>query len=151
MGCKFSIFLKCLALVGLLLAAIAGPAMAGSDADAKESSEGEKGLFVTLDPLIIPIIENGVVRRHLTLQLQLEMADLESDRRLQKRYHHLVDAFFSELYALMSMRYVREKGMDVEFFRSRLQLRADRLLGKGAVKHILVRDVMERVPLRTGT
>ncbi len=148
MGCKPLIFIRSLLFACLLLAVGFSPSFAGSDPEAEEGSDNGKGLFVTLDPLIIPVIENGVVRRHITLQLQLEMTDLEADRRLQGRYHHLVDAFFAELYALMSMRYVREKGMDIEFFRKRLQLRADRMLGKGTVKNILVRDVMERVPVR---
>ncbi len=151
MGCKFLKFIRYLALASLVAFAPAGPALSAGDAASEEGDETDKGLFVTLDPLIVPIIENGVVRRHVTLQLQLEMADLESDRLLQRRYHHLVDAFLSELYALMSMRYVRERGMDIDFFRQRLQLRADKMLGKGAVKGIYVRDVMERVPLRTGT
>ena len=93
---------KTTALVVLLLGAAYSPAWAGGAA-ATESEEGavQKGIYVTLDPMIVPVIANGVVQRHLTLQLQLEMRDIESDRRLQKRFPKLVDAFLSELHALM--------------------------------------------------
>ncbi len=151
---------KCLALIAAVLIGAGSPALAESPAEGKssasaenddapaEGSEGATGIYVTLDPLMVPVIDNGVVRQHLSLQLQLEMNDLQSDRLLHKRYHRLVDAFFSELYSLLSMRYVRERGLDVEFFRKRLKLRADRVLGKGAVRDVLVRDVQERTPMR---
>ncbi len=141
--------LKVFTLVALLFGAAEGTAWAGSAAESDGEEAGEsKGIFVTLDPMIIPVIADGVVRRHLTLQLQLEMRDIESDRRLQRRFPKLVDAFLSELYALMSMRFVREKGVDVEFFRSRLMMRADALLGEGAIKEILVRGIDKREPTR---
>lgn len=138
---------KAIALVALLLGAAYSPAWAGGAA-ATESEEGavQKGIYVTLDPMIVPVIANGVVQRHLTLQLQLEMRDIESDRRLQKRFPKLVDAFLSELHALMSMRFVREKGVDVEFFRARLMMRADALLGEGAIKEIYVLGIDKREP-----
>ena len=138
---------KAIALVALLLGVSHGPAWAGGEA-ATESEEGaaQKGIYVTLDPMIVPVIANGVVQRHLTLQLQLEMRDIESDRRLQKRFPKLVDAFLSELHALMSMRFVREKGVDVEFFRARLMMRADALLGEGSVTEIYVLGIDKREP-----
>ena len=138
---------KVVALVALLLGVAQSPAWAGGAA-ATESEEGvlQKGIYVTLDPMIVPVIANGVVQRHLTLQLQLEMRDIESDRRLQKRFPKLVDAFLSELHALMSMRFVREKGVDVEFFRARLMMRADALLGEGAIKEIFVLGIDKREP-----
>lgn len=143
--------LKALALASFLSAVGLATAWAGSDAETEEGSESgtAKGIYVTLDPLIVPVIADGVVRRHITLQLQLEMKDLESDRRLHVHYPRVVDAFFGELYALLSMRYVREKGIDVEFFRQRLQLRADSMLGKGAVKNIIVQGIEQRRPVRT--
>ena len=137
--------LKVAALLALLLGAAHSPAWAEGDA-ATESEEGaaETGIFVTLDPMIIPVIANGVVERHLSLQLRLEMRDIESDRRLQKRFPKLVDAFVSELHALMSMRFVREKGVDVEFFRTRLMMRGDALLGAGAITKIFVLGIDKR-------
>lgn len=141
--------LKIFALAALLFGVAEGSAWAGSTPESEgEDAAESKGIFVTLDPMIIPVIADGVVRRHLTLQLQLEMRDIESDRRLQKRFPKLVDAFLSELYALMSMRFVREKGVDVEFFRARLMMRADALLGEGAIKEILVRGIDKREPAR---
>ncbi len=141
--------LRVFALVALLFGAAEGPSWAGGGAEPDaEDADASKGIFVTLDPMIIPVIADGVVRRHLTLQLQLEMRDIESDRRLQRRFPKLVDAFLSELYALMSMRFVREKGVDVEFFRARLMMRADALLGEGAIKEILVRGIDKREPAR---
>ena len=138
---------KVAALLALLLGAAHVPAWAAGAA-ATESKEGaaQTGIYVTLDPMIVPVIANGVVQRHLTLQLQLEMRDIESDRRLQKRFPKLVDAFLSELHALMSMRFVREKGVDVEFFRARLLMRADALLGEGAIKEIYVLGIDKREP-----
>ena len=139
---------KVAALCALLLGAAHSTAWA-DDEVAAESEEGaaEKGIFVTLDPMIVPVIANGVVERHLTLQVQLEMRDIESDRRLQKRFPKLVDAFLSELHALMSMRFVREKGIDVDFFRTRLMMRAEALLGEGAITEILVLGIDKREPV----
>ena len=138
---------KVAALLALLLGAAHSPAWAeGESAAESEEGSAETGIFVTLDPMIVPVIANGVVERHLTLQLQLEMRDIESDRRLQKRFPKLVDAFLSELHALMSMRFVREKGIDVEFFRTRLMKRADSLLGAGSITEIFVLGIDKREP-----
>lgn len=150
---RYSLFIgwKALALIALLLVAVDRPSGAESEAAEKSAEDMlNKSIYVTLDPMIIPVIADGVVRRHLTLQVQLEMRDIESDRRLQQRFPKLVDAFMSELFALMSMRFVREKGIDVEFFRDRLMMRADALLGEGAVKEIFVLGIDKREPASAG-
>jgi hypothetical protein len=100
-------------------------------------------LYVTLEPLVVPVIENGTVTRHLQIALSVEVAGLSGDARLRNALPRVVDAFTTELYGLMALRFVREGGVDMPLVKQRLLLAASRELGDGVMTDILIRGVEE--------
>ena len=101
-------------------------------------------LFVTLDPLVLPVIRNGHVVEHITLGLQLEVLGLDSEIRLRDNLPKLRDAFVTELYGLMGLRYVQEKRGQLPLVKERLQLVSDRVLGPGVVRNVLINGIDNR-------
>lgn len=100
--------------------------------------------YVTLDPFIVPLIREGVVTRHLTLAIKLEVRDDESLAELEGRIPELRDAFLSELYGLYSLRYVQEHAEELDFTKQRLIKAGNSLLGREVVTGILVTGIQVR-------
>lgn len=100
-------------------------------------------VFVELDRMMLPIIEEDQVVEQVTLKVTLELDRSEQEQVLLVK-RHLHDAFLAELYGLMAKRMVRELGDPKSFLERRLAAVGDRLLGPGVVKRILVTEVVRR-------
>lgn len=98
-------------------------------------------LFVSMEPLIVPVIENDTVTEHLTVSISVEVAGLAGDAKLRNAFPRVVDAFTTELYGLMSLRFVREGGVELPLVKERLLLAAERELGPGVLTDVLIRGV----------
>jgi len=107
-------------------------------------------LYVSLEPLIVPVIENGTVTEHLTVSISVEVAGLAGDAALRNAFPRVVDAFTTELYGLMSLRFVREGGVELPLVKERLLLAAERELGPGVLTDVLIRAVDTVRGQRTG-
>jgi len=67
------------------------------DLTAEPPAEIESSRFAGLAPFVIPIIEKGTLTRHVTLVIQLEIAGLPAEQRLETLRPRLRDAVFTEL------------------------------------------------------
>jgi hypothetical protein len=105
--------------------------------------------FIKVDPIILPVIRERQVMLHVTAVVVVELVDpmpLEDLRGFSLR---LRDTFLSELHGIYAIRYVQERGYDLPVIRERLGLAAERVLGAGTVKAILLEDIDKRT-LHTG-
>ncbi len=111
----------------------------------KMKEEKEKAaaapLLVSMEPLVVPVIENNIVTHHLTVSLSLEVAGLSADEKLRNALPRVIDAFNSELYGLLSLRFVRDGGVDLPLVKQRLLLASERVLGSGVITDVLIRGV----------
>lgn len=121
-------------------------------ADAAAAAKGapadsDPGGYIELAPMVLPIIREGQVTLHLTVALTVELVAPLSEIMQAKVQRPLRDAILSELHAVYALRYVQDKGFEYPLVRSRLVRASERVLGAGAVKGILVRNVTTRVPV----
>jgi hypothetical protein len=98
-------------------------------------------LYVSMDPLVVPVIENNVVTHHLTISISLEVAGQAASEKLREGMPRIVDAFNSELYGLLAIRFVREGGLELPLVKKRLLVAGERELGPGVVTDVLIRGV----------
>ncbi len=106
----------------------------------KEKAESQP-LYVTMEPLLVPVIEKDTVTHHLTLAISLEVAGLKADEKLREALPRIIDAFNVELYGLMSLRIVRDGGVALPLIKQRLLQVGTRELGEGVITDVLIRSI----------
>ncbi len=104
--------------------------------------------YVELEPLILPLIQDGQVTHHVTLQVVIEVVAGEKERVLLVK-RQLTDAYLSELYGLLALRFVRRQANALPLLRRRLLAVSERLLGPGVVGDVLISEPSRRKPTRT--
>lgn len=102
--------------------------------------------FVKIDPIILPLIEQNNVTRFVTVVITLEMPVDDAILKVGLVKPRLMDALFTELHSLFSMRMVREQGPDSPLVKQRVKLVSERILGAGTVDAVLVQGVSQQRP-----
>ena len=100
--------------------------------------------FVDLDSLVIPVIRNDQVERHVMLTLTLEVGDNHSRFRVQKAVHQLRDAFVRDLHGYMRVVMTRSHNDFLRLLKGRLLRVTASVIGPGVVREVLIQQAAER-------
>jgi flagellar basal body-associated protein FliL len=104
-------------------------------------------VFIAINPpFVISLIQEGEVTHHITMQVTLLLNDDYDEDVTVMRMPLLRDALLTELHSLFALRLVRNAGFESALVKQRLLLVCERLLGKGMVSDILLREVERRQP-----
>lgn len=141
---------KKLFLVGLVLLLLGGAAAAywillpqeeASVAAAKPPTPGE---FVILEPITMPVLRAGTVRKVVTFGITLELDPDHGRADLVRSMPRLRDALIMELQTLLSIDWPNGAVIDADYARRRMVERCHRLLGAEIIANLLFRDIFER-------
>ena len=143
-------------VIFVLLAALGGAGagvwwymgQATPSADPVVESEAVPPKFVKVDPIVIPLIRQGEVTKFVTVVVTLEMTLDDAAIRVEGVKRRLVDALFTELHSLFSMRMVQEKGANTKIIKDRILVVANRVLGEGSVRGVLIQGIAQQRPKR---
>ncbi|MCH8926450.1 MAG: hypothetical protein IH924_10015 [Proteobacteria bacterium] len=153
--------MKKLAILLVLLLLLGGAGGAGwwfflreqPEAGSAEAVEEESLIRATrvlrLDPIILPVIREGQVMLHVTVVVVIELVEAVPLTELRVFSQPLRDTMLSELHGMYAIRYVQERGYDLPIIRERLSEAAERVLGAGSVKRVMLKDLNKRA-LGTG-
>lgn len=101
--------------------------------------------FVELDPLSIPVMEEGRVTKLLTLVINLEVAGQPGLEAVASERAVLRDRMLSELHGLYALDFVRENENQMTLVKDRLRKKGREILGQKLrgvyVKAVQGRDV----------
>ena len=148
--------MKKLAILLVLLLLLGGAGGAGwwfflreqPEADSAEAVEEESLIrgtrVIRLDPIILPVIREGQVTLHVTVVVVIELTKAVPLSELRVFSHPLRDSMLSELHGMYASRYVQERGYNLPVVKERLSQAAERVLGAGSVKRIMLKDVNKR-------
>ena len=104
----------------------------------------EKSDFVDIKNLSISVIREGRVDRYITISVSLEMHDKDAKAHGDEAFPRLKDAVFRDLHSYFSMQQAGQSGINVAQVKSRLMWAAERAIGKGKVKQVIIRGAYER-------
>ncbi len=104
---------------------------------------------IKLDPIILPVIREGQVTLHVTVVVVIELVEAVPLEQLRVFSHPLRDTMLSELHGMYANRYVQEHGYNLPIVKERLSKAAERVLGAGSVKRVMLKDINKRA-LSTG-
>lgn len=99
--------------------------------------------FVEMEPLSVPVMEEGRVTKLRTLVVSLEVAGNRGLQTVSANRARLRDAMLSELHALYAMRFVRESDKQMTVVKRRLEKRARTVLGD-KMRGIYVQAIQDR-------
>ncbi|MEC8204390.1 MAG: hypothetical protein VX075_13000, partial [Pseudomonadota bacterium] len=100
--------------------------------------------FVDIENLSIPVIREGRVDRYITISVSLEMRDQDSKELGDEAFPRLKDAVFSQLYSYFSMQQSGQSGINIAQVKARLLWAAERAIGKGHVRQVIIQGAYER-------
>lgn len=135
-GCVLAL----LALLGAGLPAAAAEHQAGPKD--KPSTPGAPAFF-NIEPIVLPVIEGNRVPRQVGILLTVEMGQGHSQSEARDKERQLTDAFITELYRIYGWRSGDDRVVSERLIKQRLLAAADKVLGKGVVDAILIRQLVE--------
>lgn len=100
--------------------------------------------FVDLENLSIPVIREGNVEKYITISVSLEMRDKNAKALADEAFPRLKDAIFRDLYSYFSMQQSTNGGLNVSQVKSRVLWAAERSMGKGLVRQVIIQGAYER-------
>lgn len=112
--------------------------------EAQKEESLEEAEFVDIENLSIPVIREGRVDRYITISVSLEMRDKDAKELGDEAFPRLKDAVFRDLYSYFSMQQSGQSGINVAQVKSRLMWAAERAIGKGQVRQIIIQGAYER-------
>tara|TARA_E500000331_G_scaffold333088_1_gene356968 strand:+ start:105 stop:560 length:456 start_codon:yes stop_codon:yes gene_type:complete len=119
-----------------------------ADAPVLEGAVEEKSLeeaeFVDIENLSISVIREGRVDRYITISVSLEMHNKDAKAHGDEAFPRLKDAVFRDLHSYFSMQQAGQTGINVAQVKSRLMWAAERAIGKGKVKQVIIQGAYER-------
>lgn len=104
-------------------------------------------VFVKLPPINVPVITGNRLAAQVGISLSLELFDGKTADDLEPKQRQLQDAFIRDLYVIFQQRTDPAHPVDGGLIKSRLKITADRVLGPGLVKDVLIGQLFEQ-PMR---
>jgi flagellar protein FliL len=108
-----------------------------------EKPAGDGPVFVTLNPIVLPVFEGNKVTRRASIGLALELEKGKSEADVEKLRPKLIDAFITDLHDLYEERRHEPRIIEPSIVKPRLQETANRVLGPGIVHDVLIQSAME--------
>jgi hypothetical protein len=130
-----------LAIVLWLLAAL--PALAAEE-KAGPAAPPPGPVFIKLPPINIPVIEGNKVVAQVDISLMVELAEGRTAESVEAQHTRLLDAFISDCYGLFQQRTQPGRTIDGQAVKERLRGTARRILGRDAVKDVLIEQFFEQ-------
>jgi len=129
--------------MALALITAARGARAAADAPGDKPAAPDGPLFVKLPIFQIPVIQGNQVRLRVSVTVALELVQGMSADSIEAKKPLLIDAFLRDLYVIFAQRADAPRVADDKLIRVRLQQIADRVLGPGVVRRVLIQQLFE--------
>lgn len=108
-----------------------------------ERPSPDQTTLIELDPISIPIFEDGDVDRFLVLHVLLEVEFGPNQAYVNEQMPRIIDALITHVHALASLD-IKPGIADRQFLKERLLAKLDATIGKGYVIDILFQNLFER-------
>lgn len=95
-------------------------------------------VFVELQPISAPVIRKSRVRYYVHFGVSLQLVDEAAKERVYQQMPRLRDAFLRDLHGRSVMRSDDAEEIDFDAVKMRLMAQAEQVLGRGAVRDVLL-------------
>lgn len=109
-----------------------------------DSGSGDEPIFLDFENMAIPVIRNNRVEKHLQLRITLEMTSKKARDDVEDRVPVVRDAFIRDLADYYAFQTTDEATLNIDAIKKRLKRAADRAVGGGKVRSVLIQAALER-------
>ena len=137
---KFIIIFAVLILLlgGAGAAAYLGYIPSDFGADSMAQADDAPTERIEMDPFTMPVIRGGALKGEVTLSISLKVRSGGDKLRVWRFQRELRHAYIIDLHALLSLKLDDAGFFESEFIRNRLRDIADKVIGPGFVRSVLV-------------
>lgn len=100
-------------------------------------------VFYSLDPLLVPVIRDGELRRNIYIAFRLQVTSGQEEKA-EFHLSQLRDVYLRALYDIIPKQLETRTTLDLRKVKSRLKVITDRVVGPGVVEDVIVVSVFER-------
>lgn len=108
-----------------------------------QDKEPDPPIYLTLDPMVIPIFQGDKLNTNIQITIQIEVARKDAPE-LRKRVTKLNDALLRDLMGFVPRHLRDHKELDIDILGRRLMVIAERAVGKGLVDGVLIQGILDR-------
>ncbi|PCJ02788.1 MAG: hypothetical protein COB14_00810 [Alphaproteobacteria bacterium] len=134
-------------IIRLFLAVIAGFFIAGNAyaSSSEETSDEGSVEYVTLDPLILPIIDQDGVYQVLSLAVVIEVSGVSDADKIKAKAPRLKDAYIQDMYGILNENAALKGGVvQVNMIKKRLNYLTNKIMGDDVKTEVLLQVVQQR-------
>ncbi len=99
-------------------------------------------LSVAMEPLSIPIIQDGKVKLNLQIEIEFRTTE-EQEPKLKQQLPILKDAYISDLFSFIPRQLRKSKKLDKETLERRLRIVGKRTIGKEKINAVVINSYSE--------
>lgn len=100
--------------------------------DTEDKIKTDPTYFVSMDPLVIPIIQGNTIAATINLELKIE-AKLEFKNKINREITRLKDAYVRDLHSFFPRLMSDQTELDIDALKKRLKKISNRVLGAGLI------------------
>jgi len=123
------------------------PPVHASESSEAADAEGApaKKTFISMDPIILPIVDRNGVSQVVSLVVAIQVDDATKADSVRNNLPVLTDAFLSDMYGTLSKKASMEQGViKVSALKARLLKISQSVLGADSVSDVLLQVVQQR-------
>lgn len=111
----------------------------------EEGGHGSEPQFVSLDPLMLPIVDNEGVQQVVSIVVALEVSDAADADKVKAKKPKLQDAYIQDLYGVLNVQAALKGGvLQVGEIKERLNKATQKVMGDDIVHDVLLQVVQQR-------
>jgi hypothetical protein len=129
--------------VGPLTSLFGSGGKAAEEAPSAPQPTPAAGRKFPMATFIIPIIEKRTLRRQVAMDLELQVNPAAGDK-VATLMPRLYDAYYKRLYEIVPRHSDPQSAADTQIIHDELTKVADRVLGEGIVREVVIKSIYER-------
>jgi flagellar basal body-associated protein FliL len=123
----------------------AHPAGEGAPKASESGGLGGSKVYVTIGPIILPIINDDGPQQIVTMIVSLQVKDTNDSDLVREQLPRLIDGFMRALYGKLDANTMHHGTVvDIDFVKRKVTRAATEIMGKGIVEDVLILGVSQR-------
>lgn len=110
---------------------------------AAERAEREKPTFVSMEPLVINVLDGDQVAANFQFEIKIEVQGTENASKVRKLERRLKDAFIKDLHAFVPRLLKQTNELDLVVLQQRLRLISNQIAEPGIVQDVLIQSAID--------
>lgn len=121
------------------------PAGEGAPKASESGGLGGSKVYVSIGPIILPIITDDGPQQIMTMIVSLQVDDTSASDKVREQLPRLVDAYMRALYGKLDKGNMHHGAIvDIDFIKRKVAKATEEIMGKGLVEDVLIQAVSQR-------